>query len=258
MLYDYLVLNKHFKDINPLSAGHDTCSRISGFGPCAREYYLIHYVISGKGSFECSKGTFHLKQGEIFIIRPNEITKYQADFNDPWHIAYVAFEGEVADRLLDNDVTVLQYKENTFFEIMECEQKINMREEFLISIIYRILAVIFECGKKNTGYAQQAKDYILANYMGHITAQGIADRLHINVRYLNRLFKEHTNKTIKEFIIETRMNHAVNLLENGYNVAQTAKFVGYDDQFNFSKMFKKYMGKNPEYFKKTSTKSEQP
>lgn len=249
MLHDISVLNKRFKDINPLTAGHDTCSRISGFGPSTREYYLIHYVISGKGVFECSKGIFHLKQGDVFIIRPHEITTYKADFDDPWHLAFVSFDGEVADRLLDNDVTVVEYKENTFFEILECEQKINMREEFLASIIYKILTVIFEGGKKKVGYEKQAKDYILANYMGKISVQGIADMLHINRQYLNRLFKQYTKKSVKEFIIETRMKHAIDLLEKGCSVALTSRLVGYEDPYNFSKMFKKYVGKNPENYK---------
>lgn len=249
MLHVIAISDKGFNDINPSTAGHDTCSPTSGFGPSIRPYYLIHYVASGKGSFECSKGIFHLHQGQLFIIRPGEVTKYWANPDDPWHIIFVSFDGELADKLLDNDVIVADFSENIFFEILECEQMVSMREEFLASTIFKILAVLFETGKKNTDYALEAKNYILKNYMGRISVQKIADNLHINRRYLGCLFKKEMNMTLKGFLTMTRMSRAVSLLKMGHSVAAVAIMVGYRDPFNFSKMFKKHFGRSPETFK---------
>lgn len=81
--------------------------------------------------------------------------------------------------------------------------------------------------------------------MKNITVEEIADDMSVNRRYLSRIFKRDYGMTVKEYITKTRMSHALRLLEEGYRVKETSMMCGYNEVFNFSKMFKKYHSFSP-------------
>ena len=81
---DTLLDNLHMADINPRICGVEACAPGHSFGPAVREYFLLHYVVRGKGIFRRGKREYTLQAGEIFVIRPGEVTYYEADMRDPW------------------------------------------------------------------------------------------------------------------------------------------------------------------------------
>ena len=83
-------------DIIPLHAGQEHCAPSHRFGPFARNEYLIHYCLSGEGVLEDKYGTHRIKAGELFVIRPGEITVYQAHAERPWHYVWIGFCGKRA------------------------------------------------------------------------------------------------------------------------------------------------------------------
>ena len=68
---DIIFSNSGFKDLNPLLCGYESCTEGYSFGPDSREYFLIHYIVSGKGTFRSKKRTYSLAEGNIFIIKPS-------------------------------------------------------------------------------------------------------------------------------------------------------------------------------------------
>lgn len=250
MSHEIFLINKNFNDINPLSMGHEKCAPRHSYGPATREYYLIHYVVSGCGTFFAENGTYTVKAGEIFVIKPHEVTTYIADEKTPWHYIWVGFGGKTA-KLLDSIGTpVLAYRENTFFELIELAKKNNMREEAVVSKLFELISNIFDDENQSTRYEQLAYDYMRSNYMSHIKIEEIAVQLGVNRQYLSRLFKAQYGVTMQEFLIKTRLEHAAKLLKRGYSVAESAYMVGYEDVFNFSKMFKKQLGISPSQINK--------
>ena len=81
--------------------------------------------------------------------------------------------------------------------------------------------------------------------MHNITVEGIADEMNLNRRYLSRIFKKETGKTIQEYLIDIRLDEAKTLLSEGNSVSNAARLSGYVDECNFSKMFKKKVGISP-------------
>ena len=45
----YFLENKGFTDFSPCDAGKEKCEPCHKFGPNIRNYYLIHFVVSGEG-----------------------------------------------------------------------------------------------------------------------------------------------------------------------------------------------------------------
>ena len=52
---DTLLDNLHMADINPRICGVEACAPGHSFGPAVREYFLLHYVVRGKGIFRRGK-----------------------------------------------------------------------------------------------------------------------------------------------------------------------------------------------------------
>lgn len=113
---DTLLDNLHMADINPRICGVEACAPGHSFGPAVREYFLLHYVVRGKGIFRRGKREYTLQAGEIFVIRPGEVTYYEADMRDPWEYMWAGFDcAPPFAALLEQDVLRLPGALQNFF-----------------------------------------------------------------------------------------------------------------------------------------------
>lgn len=264
MVHDVSLLNKGFEEINPLVCGWENCESGHSFGPASREYYLIHYIISGAGIFQRNGQSYSMTKGCIFLIRPYEITFYKADDDDPWEYIWIGFNGRLVPGLLagsgfseDNCTLCIPALRNTFLSMKEAVNLQHSSEIFLCSKIYELFSQLHEefhpMLKGNTGslYSKRAKDHIMANYANHISVESIANMLGIDRRYLCRVFYKNTGDTPQNFLVNYRLEKAAVLLaKHGYSVGEAARSTGYDDIYNFSKMFKKKYGVPPSRYLK--------
>ena len=146
---------------------------------------------------------------------------------------------------------VLSYSSNTFFDLLECRNRQQMREEFAAAKLFEIISNLFDNEGVETRYEKLAYDYIQANFMRQIKIEEIADLLKVNRRYLSRLFKTAYGISMQQLLMKSRLDRAALLLQDGVRVSQAASLVGYEDVFHFSKMFKKKFGIAPQFYKAT-------
>lgn len=93
---------------------------------------------------------------------------------------------------------------------------------------------------------EETVSYIMSHLSDKLLIEDLAERVHLNSDYLNRLFKRHKHISINKFIIQERMELAGSLLrENNMPAATVAVHVGYQNYNNFVSMFRKYYGMNP-------------
>ena len=246
--------NKNFKDLNPVSFGYQHCEPGHAFGPYIRTYYLIHYIVSGKGTLQAGGKTFPVSQHQAFLIKPGEVTHYEADKKEPWYYIWIGFTGEAANRLSAIENRVLKKKTRLFEEMMEAEHFSNTREEYLAGKLWCYFSLLFETGKKND-FVEQILNYIDYNYMNPVKVEEIAKMVNLERHYLSRIFRERTGKTIKQVLTEKRLSEAERFLKNGHSVTETALLTGYGDMFCFSKAFKKASGLSPQAFQKECKES---
>lgn len=240
--------SRELSDLNPLFVGCEQCASGHTFGPAVREYYLMHFVLSGKGCYRTGGREYRLGKGESFLIRPGEVTQYQADEREPWHYIWIAFNGRLA-RDFHSLPVIGKPSPGIFYEIRRAMGIRELRRELLASLLFQLYC---ECFRGRTGerdYVKEVYDFICCNYMSDITVEGLADMVNLDRRYLSRRFKERFGVPVRQFLMEYRLEKAAEFLSRGFSVADTAEMAGYRDVCNFSKMFKKIRGKSPAEYK---------
>lgn len=243
-MYECIVANRHFRDLNPILFGEEVCEPDHSFGPMAREYTLIHFISKGRGIFIRDGEKYSVSAGEAFIICPNDITTYCADHDDPWEYKWIGFDGELSERFRHLP-PVIPYRTNWAEEIAHLERDWNTIEYHIVSKLFLMYSEWFPGKNRKNDYVKTVKDYINAKYIETIYVDEIARNMCLDRRYLSRVFKQKTGKSIQEYIIYVRMEKAKRFLEQGHSVVEAARLCGYEDVCNFSKMFKKQTGISP-------------
>ena len=249
----YLV-NRDMKDLNPMTYGFMQCKPSYGFGPSVRPFYLVHYVLSGKGVLCKGEKTYPVKAGEFFMIMPGEVTYYEADKHEPWQYLWMAFEGETAKRLDQLESPVGSLPRAMFDELIVAGNNSfsewgGMTEEYIAAILHRMIAEIFVHRPPHNQHARRAETYIRTRYNDPaLSVEEIAAALSIDRHHLARLFKARYGMTMKEYIINTRINRAAELLRVGHSVTESALLCGYSDLPNFSKRFRRAYGVSPRQY----------
>ncbi|WP_338554075.1 AraC family transcriptional regulator [Paenibacillus sp. KS-LC4] len=247
--------------------GKEECEPLHSWGPGLRDLYIIHYVISGSGEFSTGGEAYQLSQGEGFLITPGAIVHYTADESDPWVYTWVGFDGLHARAFMQRaglSVTrpIFRAKGASWFETSHQElvaaHGMGSRDILYQSILYRLIGELIECAEpalaeeqslransKET-YINEAITYIENNYSQKTTVEQIAQAVGLDRTYLSSLFKQQFDLSLQAFLLQFRMNRAVELLSSTQlSVSDISRSVGYTDPFLFSKMFKKVIGQSP-------------
>lgn len=240
----YMFENKHYKSLNILTLGKDACKPLHSFSYAYTDFYLIHYVVKGCGTFIKNNIPKKVSAGEIFIIKPENTYVYTADEKNPWEYIWFSFDGELASLFEELD-DVISVESTAILDMLQVDFLKNTRTEFLTGKLYEFISELFESVPASNNYVKTVSDYVKANYMNKLSIKDIASKINLNSRYLSRIFKEEKGVTLQKYILKYKMNKAKELLKKGFNVSEAAKMVGYDDPFTFSKTFKKQLGVSP-------------
>lgn len=239
------------------------------YGPTTRSGYMLHYVHSGKGKFNCENNTYFLKKGDFFFIEPNSIIKYQADENNPWTYYWIGFRGTLVEQYLkrtqinryspifslENGGSIIKDKMSEIIEISFIQEDndllLNAR---LFEILYYLsqnypLKNIITENKKNT-LVTKAMQLMRHNIDMNIQISEIADNLSIDRTYLHRIFKETVGIAPKEYLLNLKLTRAKELLlHTDYPLNIISQSIGMEDATNFTKLFKSHEKLTPRQFR---------
>ncbi len=94
---------------------------------------------------------------------------------------------------------------------------------------------------------QAIERYLRANYTDPITLQSVCDAFAISQSYLSKLFRRYEGTSFNDFLTTVRIDAAKRLMQENplMPLKDVAAFVGYHDQFYFSRVFKSVTGVPP-------------
>jgi two-component system response regulator YesN len=105
--------------------------------------------------------------------------------------------------------------------------------------------------KRGACIADKAKKIIRESYAENIGVEQIAHKMGLSMNYVGQLFKTVTGLRVTEYITLLRIERAKELLVNSnHKIYEISDAVGYNDQYYFSAVFKKYISVSPKEFRK--------
>ncbi|MFC5404144.1 response regulator transcription factor [Cohnella soli] len=117
--------------------------------------------------------------------------------------------------------------------------------------------VLFDSEEEKTGARREVRDalaYIRLHYADNITADRVAEQVHVSATHLMHLFRKDLNKTFYECLTEYRIDEAKRLLRHSsYRVYEVGLKVGFGDSKYFSQIFRKMTGMSPSEYAKNQT-----
>ncbi|MCI8308484.1 MAG: AraC family transcriptional regulator [Lachnospiraceae bacterium] len=260
-------LNHKNIELYLISCGQEACAPDHSFGPGARDKFLIHFVLSGKGEFRSNGQVYNLQKNQAFIIYPDREVMYKADSLDPWTYIWVGFHGTLVNSYLNSagiteKTDVIDIPEDSSIpDIIKRMLKANvltysnelLRQALLLELLSTLISYKQDSGNESDSYCyphavytEQAIRYIEKEYMYDISVVDIAKQIGITRSYLAKCFNNTVNMSPKQYIIKYRMEKACEFLKTtNMNITETAEAVGYTNSLTFSKAFKNYFGVSP-------------
>lgn len=251
-------------ELSIFNCGLQNCECSYTWGPGIRDHYLIHYVVSGQGTYTVNNTVYHLAAGDVFLAKPNQLIVYTADAIDPWEYYWVGFNGVSASRLVmqlpftdaapthkcKNDERI----KKALYNIFLARGPEPRSEILMVGYLYLFIAELMQeahdlephLTNTSSQYVINAIKYIQFNYSHDISIDDISKAVGVSRSHLYRVFMSNVGQSPIDYLTNHRINEACALLKNSQlSIAEIAVSVGFFDQFYFSRVFKKNKGVPP-------------
>lgn len=265
----YIVTDKELVSLSVYNVGFQKCNSLHQWGPGIRDHYLIHYIISGQGTYYVNGDEHRLKQGDVFLVFPNTEITYKADKDNPWEYAWVGFTGSDASIILQATdfrkdspyLRNIEYGDLIISQISKIYESRGNEFEHAVEMtghLYTLLSMFIKGAQKLSAdiqnpsniYVQKSIEYISANYSYSISVEDIASYVGVSRSHLFRCFESILNISPKEYLTDFRIKQACYLLEHSeLSITAISTSVGFDNSLHFSKTFHKYRGCSPKDYR---------
>lgn len=268
---DIFINEEIFSDFYFFNIGHEICSSNHSYGPNMRQSYVVHFVVSGRGTFRTRKQTYLLKKGNFFLIRPNELIYYEADKTNPWEYYWLGFDGEKVIEILrsrfigeQSDIGVFNMEthqvKRIFEDLIDAAHFENSQILSRYSSFFEIMNSLNGGVSVSKGagselmkrkYSQAFMLYVHNSYhLKELSIAGIANSMNLNPSYLSQVIKEELGVSPISYLKAFRLQKASVLLEVGnITVSEVVDLVGYSSLQSFSRAFKQQFGQTPSKYK---------
>ncbi len=263
--------SKNQYDLAIYQFGYEKCPPTQSFGPFRRDCYLLHFLVSGKGLYKVRGRTFPLRQGDCFLVIPDEDTYYEADKQDPYEFYWIGFRGVNAKSLLEelgfyeNDNFVYHTSEQEYEilhrnmrSIMPVESVYEVDEKgytYALGCLYTVLSLLMPRGKLVEGVVahiekdtwKEVSEFIALNYSSQLTIESLAQRFNFHRTTLYKLFRRYAGMSPREYILDYRLEKALHLVKTtAYSYKSISFECGFSDPTYFYKAFKKKFKRTPQ------------
>lgn len=258
-MYDpiQIRLSGEFQDINPLFLGISPPNVQNSNVKAIRPYTLIHYVLSGSGTFVLKGREYHVHEGQAFVAPPGEDAYWTANAEAPWSYRWIGFTGKFSydfaalPPVFDISPELLPLQCNPV-DPKFSNKAISFR---VVSELMLLLSTMQEVTLRNPDYAQTVMEYVRSHYAEKISITELAASLNLSRSYLSDYFKKKTGLSIQSYILNTRLEISRHHLLDGKSVKEASKLSGFSAVSNFTKLFTRESGISPSQFRKQTLTS---
>jgi len=254
----------YFTDFKMFKCGIRKCEPEEVVTVNNANYHSFYYVLSGAVT-TVGKTPQDIITDQGFLVTPGQSATFAADKADPCHYAFIEFGGIKANDAVAmaglsfgnpiytaSNLAKQEIMKTALLYIM-ANPNILMYE--LIGQFYIFVSALIDSNinRKSINktslqdfYVQEIINFIDKNSEKNLQVEDIAAFCKLDRGYVSRMFKNHMNVTLRDFLIQCRMNKACELLKTtNKTLDQISDSLGYSNTFNFSRAFKLFAGTSP-------------
>ncbi len=251
-----------------------------GYYPCARyhfrerpygcDQYILIYCIDGRGWADMNGIHQTVVRNQYFIIPPGMSHRYGADNTNPWTIHWLHYSGDMAQHFTTSVGSVISIQSpgrtgsrdrtHLFGEVYDTLQMGYGMDnlEFASACLWQLLASFkyWEHYQRNIEMAKHdmVKKSILF-MQDHINEslvlKNIASHCGYSVSHFSLMFRKKTTRSPIGYFISLKMQRACQMLDfTGMHIKEIAAELDFEDQFYFSRLFRKVIGESPLAYRK--------
>lgn len=110
-----------------------------------------------------------------------------------------------------------------------------------------------DAGRSNP--VEKARQYVRGHVDERILLQDVADYVGLSPSYLSALFKKEYNQNFVDFINETKMHRACELIRDGkYRIYEISYMLSFENAYYFTRVFRRHMGMTPTEYQRSLQK----
>ncbi len=240
--------------------------------------YEIYLFIEGNTKLYIEQSCYQMKSGDLAIISPDKLHRSIVSSIDNKYERVVMYVSQNQLNMLSSSETDLSECFNAsrefgheiihlskfdmvrYISYVDNVIKNNKREGYgddLYALVSMYKLLLFLNSQYRKGQSRHypedimpelvkgVMEYVESNLTESITLGDISGHLHFNSNYISNVFKKNTGMTIRDYIIDKRIEFAKALLMQGHNVTYACAQSGFSDYANFIRTFTSRVGMSP-------------
>ncbi|MEJ8305314.1 AraC family transcriptional regulator [Saccharibacillus sacchari] len=236
--------------------------------------HSLYWVRSGKGIFESDDGLYQIEGGHLFYLKPGLNMRMAALGDQGLDMVMILFDavrlaGTSGIWPTPSPVSTLEIPHSAHFSgktAVELDASLSRLVKLwsmglpareleanaaLLTLIARLHGDLSPEQEKTRALFERGQQVMGLRYAETLTAESLAEELHVSVSHLRKLFLRYAGETPKQVLSGMRLRQAERyLLYTDLTLHAIAEACGYGDEFHFSRTFKKSKGMPPSAFRK--------
>ncbi len=239
----------------------------------AHLFFELHFVFAGTICYECNGEKIELSENQALLI-PSSVEHRYVHSGEGLLKASLAVAFSDVEQLPDvfrkASVTVFEFSDTVRENIDDILKHSESRDIFIpylisgrileiLYAVYRSLNITLPVLSDQTTDPRLAvaKQYIKNNEHRMIGCKDVARECCLSPKQINRIFKNHTGRSLMEYLIDTRIKRAKKLLlQSEYSIKEIGYMLGFENESSFSSFFKRHCGTPPGRFRKQTADEE--
>ena len=213
------------------------------------------FIISGEGNIMIDGKNYKCKKNDLIYFYPDKL--HSLSVSKPPHMIFYAFHFETGfnEKLPIPDISNIEnhYKLSEYFrQLYKTSVKKDYMYKWQLSIFAQnILYEIFwqsnaNIAPMNLVRINKVLEYIHKNSCEKFSIEDLTKAAEMKKSYFIKMFKTVTGKSPIKYINDLKLEHARDLLLNtDMSVKKIALKCGFEDEFYFSRIFKRHYGVSP-------------
>lgn len=217
--------------------------------------YILIFCTNGEGYVILDNRKIHLIAKTFIVLDKNKEHTYYASDVNPWSIYWCHFK-EFALECVNKKYNVTSLCFNSVIAAFEhlLHIKATSEEDNYINLSWQYIINTLMINTSNTHQnyiIEKLNLYMQENIANNLTLKDFEYYANLSSSQLCKIYKKHLNTSPFKHYLSLKIEHATTLLLNtNLNINEIAKSLGFEDQFYFSRLFKKQIGKSPLQFRK--------